>query len=196
MVDPAANPLLPRVLVNRLWKHHFGEGIVKSTDDFGAMGRTPSHPELLDWLAGELDRPRLVDQGDAPADGHVEHLPDGERPARAMPSGSTRRIRFLHRMNVRRLEAEAIRDSLLAVSGRLEPAMYGPSVPVHLTSFMEGRGRPGRSGPARRRRPAKPLPERPAQLPQSDVPGLRRCRCRSRPWAGATCRTSPRRRSR
>ncbi len=70
-------------------------------------------------------------------------------------------------MNVRRLEAEAIRDSLLAVSGRLEPTMYGPSVPVHLTSFMEGRGRPGRSGPARRRRPAQHLPERPAQLPQS-----------------------------
>ncbi len=50
-------------------------------------------------------------------------------------------------MNVRRLEAEAIRDSLLAVSGRLEPSMFGPSVPVHLTAFMEGRGRPGHSGP-------------------------------------------------
>ncbi len=49
-------------------------------------------------------------------------------------------------MNVRRLEAEAIRDSLVSVSGRLEPSMYGPSVPVHLTSFMEGRGRPGQSG--------------------------------------------------
>ena len=54
---------------------------------------------------------------------------------------------FLHRMNVRRLEAEVIRDALLAASGRLVPSMYGKSTPVHLTSFMEGRGRPGQSGP-------------------------------------------------
>jgi len=54
---------------------------------------------------------------------------------------------YLHRMNVRRLEAEAIHDSLLAASGGLSPLLYGPSVPVHLTGFMEGRGRPRRSGP-------------------------------------------------
>ena len=69
----------------------------------------------------------------------------------SVPQGDAERLdptnTFLHRMNVRRLEAEAIRDALLAVSGRLEPTMYGPSVPVHLTSFMEGRGRPGQSGP-------------------------------------------------
>jgi hypothetical protein len=55
--------------------------------------------------------------------------------------------RLLHRMNVRRLEAEAIRDAMLAVSGRLDPALYGPSIPPHLTAFMDGRGRPGASGP-------------------------------------------------
>jgi hypothetical protein len=66
---------------------------------------------------------------------------DGGRAERVDPEN-----RLLHRMPKRRLQAEAIRDAVLAVSGRLDPAMYGPSVPVHLTSFMEGRGRPG-SGP-------------------------------------------------
>ena len=146
MVDPAANPLLPRVLVNRLWKHHFGNGIVRSTDDFGAMGQKPTHPELLDWLAAEL-----VDRGWSIKAIH-----------RLMVTSSTYRMSsirrrelerldpanlYLHRMNVRRLEAEAIRDAILTVSGRLEPVMYGPSVPVHLTGFMDGRGRPARSGP-------------------------------------------------
>ena len=55
LVDPS-NPLLPRVLVNRLWQHHFGEGIVRTPDDFGRMGQPPTHPELLDHLAGELIR--------------------------------------------------------------------------------------------------------------------------------------------
>ena len=146
MVDPAANPLTPRVLVNRLWKHHFGEGIVKTTDDFGAMGRKPSHPELLDWLAAEL-----ISRGWSLKAMHRLMVTSSTYRMASVPQGDAERLDptniFLHRMNVRRLEAEAIRDSLLAVSGRLEPSMYGPSVPVHLTSFMEGRGRPGHSGP-------------------------------------------------
>ena len=146
MVDPAANPLTPRVLVNRLWKHHFGEGIVKTTDDFGAMGRKPSHPELLDWLAAEF-----VGRGWSIKAMHRLMVTSSTYRMVSVPQGDAERLdptnAFLHRMNVRRLEAEAIRDSLLAVSGRLEPSMYGPSVPVHLTSFMEGRGRPGHSGP-------------------------------------------------
>ncbi len=172
MVDPAANPLTPRVLVNRLWKHHFGDGIVKSTDDFGAMGQKPSHPELLDWLAAEF-----VGRGWSIKAMHRLMVTSSTYRMVSVLQGDAERLdptnAFLHRMNVRRLEAEAIRDSLLAVSGRLEPSMYGPSVPVHLTSFMEGRGRPGQLGPARRRRPAKPLSQRQAQFPQSDVSGLR-----------------------
>jgi hypothetical protein len=146
IIDPAVNPLVPRVLVNRLWQHHFGEGIVRSIDDFGAMGQKPSHPALLDWLAC-----KLIESGWSIKAMHrlmltsntyrMSSLPDAR--AEQVDAGNT----LLHRMNVRRLEAESIRDALLAVSGQLEPAMYGPSVAVHLTSYMEGRGRPGQSGP-------------------------------------------------
>ncbi len=146
MVDPAVNPLVPRVLVNRLWKHHFGEGIVKSTDDFGAMGQTPSHPVLLDWLAGAL-----VARGWSQKAMHRLMVTSSTYRMASRPVDAALQVdpanTLLHRMNVRRMEAEAIRDSLLAVSGRLEQIMYGPSVPVHLTSFMEGRGRPDQSGP-------------------------------------------------
>jgi hypothetical protein len=146
MVDAHSNPLLARVLLNRLWKHHFGEGIVKSTDDFGAMGQKPTHPELLDWLASKLiaggwsikAMQRLLVNSSAYRMSSALR-DDGER---LDPSNV-----YLHRMNVRRLEAEAIRDAILSVSGRLVPALYGPGVPVHLTSFMDGRGRPARSGP-------------------------------------------------
>jgi Protein of unknown function (DUF1553)/Protein of unknown function (DUF1549)/Planctomycete cytochrome C len=146
MVDPAFNPLVPRVLVNRLWKHHFGDGIVRSPDDFGAMGQKPSHPELLDWLAGEFVRSgwsikamqRLIVTSSTY---RMSSVPS-EVADRVDPSN-----RFLHRMNVRRLEAESIRDLILAVSGDYNHTMYGPGVRVHLTGFMEGRGRPSQSGP-------------------------------------------------
>jgi hypothetical protein len=143
----SARPLLAQVLVNRVWKHHFGEGIVRTPDDFGVMGRAPTHPELLDDLAAQFiaggwsikalhrlcvlsSTYRMVSSAQ---DSEAERLdPNNER---------------LHRMNVRRLEAEAIRDALLAVSGRLEARLYGPSVPPYLTPFMDGRGRPSASGP-------------------------------------------------
>ncbi len=145
MVDSGADPLLPRVLVNRLWQHHFGEGIVRSTDDFGAMGQRPSHPELLDWLAA-----RLVESGWSLKAMHRLILTSSAFRMSSTPEPASEAIdptnTLLHRMNLRRLEAEAIRDCLLAATGRLEGVMYGPSVPVHLTSYMEGRGRPGRSG--------------------------------------------------
>ncbi len=142
----ANNPLLPRVMVNRLWQHHFGEGIVKTPDDFGVMGERPTHPELLDWLAREFVRQgwslkkmhrlmvlsstyRMASRSDAKSD---ETDPQN---------------RLLHKANIRRLEAECIRDAALAVSGRLNPQLFGPSVMPYLTEFMAGRGRPGQSGP-------------------------------------------------
>ena len=173
MVDPAVDPLLPRVLVNRLWQHHFGEGIVRSTDDFGAMGQTPSHPELLDWLAC-----KLIESGWSIKAMHRLMLTSSTYRMSSVPEAASERIdpanTLLHRMNVRRLEAEAIRDTLLAVSGQLEPTMYGPSVPVHLTSFMDGRGRPARSGPLDGDGRRSIYLERAAEFLEPDAARLRR----------------------
>ncbi|WP_165244471.1 PSD1 and planctomycete cytochrome C domain-containing protein [Paludisphaera soli] len=146
MVDAASNPLLPRVLVNRIWKQHFGEGLVRSTDDFGAMGQAPSHPELLDWLASEFIRRGWSIKA-------VHRLILGSAAYRMSSRSTTEADQadptnaLLHRMNVRRLEAEAVRDALLVVSGRLDSRLGGPSVAPHLSPFMEGRGRPAASGP-------------------------------------------------
>jgi hypothetical protein len=135
-----------RVMVNRLWQHHFGAGIVRSPDDFGFQGERPTHPELLDWLAAELRRRgwslkamhRLMVLSSA----YRMSSRAGERAEKADP-----RNELLHRMPIRRLEAEAIRDTMLALSGRLDRTMYGPGPLPHLTPFMLGRGRPGASGP-------------------------------------------------
>ena len=139
------NPLTARVMVNRLWHHLFGRGIVASTDDFGVLGQRPSNPGLLDHLAGSfmedgwsikraLKRIMLSKtyQQDSGAGGSEEDT-------------DPQNI-FLHRGNLRRLQGEAIRDSMLAISGRLDRKLFGGSVPVHLTEFMTGRGRP-RGGP-------------------------------------------------
>tara|TARA_B100002019_G_scaffold250124_1_gene229847 strand:- start:1228 stop:4452 length:3225 start_codon:yes stop_codon:yes gene_type:complete len=144
------NPLTSRVMVNRIWLHLFGRGIVPTPDDFGPMGQLPSHPELLDWLANDFAqngwsikrtiRSIVLSQTYGQA-------------AQASPQLSPEKISqidpdniMLHRMPVRRLQAEAIRDSLLAVSGRINLHSFGPGVPTHRTAFMTGRGsRP--SGP-------------------------------------------------
>jgi mono/diheme cytochrome c family protein len=145
IADPK-NPLTARVLVNRLWHHHFGRGIVPSVDDFGKMGRTPTHPELLDWLATRFiesgwsikTMQRLI------VTSRAYRMSSQLEPVADQADASNE---LWHRREVRRLEAEAIRDAILAVSGRLDDRIYGPSVAPHLTPFMDGRGRPGRSGP-------------------------------------------------
>jgi hypothetical protein len=141
-----ANPLTARVFVNRVWQHHFGEGIVRSVDNFGVLGERPSHPELLDYLAQQfiqdgwslkkLHRLLLLS-----STYQMSSKADEQTDARDPQN------RLWHRMPIHRLEAEAIRDAILAISGRLEPALYGPSVPPYLTEHMVGRGRPAQSGP-------------------------------------------------
>jgi hypothetical protein len=141
------NPLTARVIVNRVWQHHFGEGLVRTPDDFGNMGQPPTHPELLDWLATEF-----VARGWSLKELHRVLLASSTYQMSSRQAGTlAMRIDpqnlLWHRMNVRRLEAECIRDAVLAVSGSLNNQFYGPGVPPYLTSFMIGRGRPERSGP-------------------------------------------------
>jgi hypothetical protein len=145
MVDPAVDPLLPRVIVNRLWHHLFGQGIVPSVDNFGVLGQPPSHPELLDHLAD-----RFVKEGwSLKRMIRAIVLTDAYRRASRAEAGADKidpTNIYLSHQNLRRLEGEAIRDSMLAISGRLDPKRFGPAVPVSLTNFQEGRGRPA-SGP-------------------------------------------------
>ncbi len=145
LVDPQ-NPLTARVMANRVWHHLFGRGIVASVDNFGALGDAPTHPELLDHLATEFVR---QDWSLKALIRYIVTSQAYQMESAVHPSNGTLdpANRWLHHMPVRRLSAEAIRDSILAVAGTLDSTMYGPSIPVHLTPFMQGRGRPGTDGP-------------------------------------------------
>jgi hypothetical protein len=140
-----SNPLLARVMVNRIWQHHFGEGLVRTVDNFGKSGELPSHPELLDYLAQ-----RFIDQGWSLKSMHrmivlsAAYQMDSVESAAAQAKDPQNRL--LSHMPVRRLDAESIRDAILAVSGSLDPTPYGPSVKVHVSSYQDGRGKPA-SGP-------------------------------------------------
>ena len=118
------HPLVARVIVNRLWQEHFGRGLVATPSDFGRNGDPPSHPELLDWLAR-----RLVRDGWSLKSMHRLLLSSAawRRASRHEPNADPEN-RLWWRMNRRRLDAEAIRDSILYVAGRLNPAGGGPGV--------------------------------------------------------------------
>src|SRR4029077_1788302 len=132
-ITSSENPLFARVMVNRIWQHHFGTGIVSTPDNLGASGAKPSHPELLDYLAAEfvksgwsvkalhrlILRSAVYRQSSAPRDGLDAIDPDD---------------RLLARFPVRRLDAEAVRDAMLHVAGELDPKAGGPYVPSHRTA--------------------------------------------------------------
>ena len=115
-VDRGAGRLLARVLVNRLWQHHFGEGLVRTPNDFGAQGDLPTHPELLDWLATEL-----IARGWKLKAMHKLIVTSGA---------------YLQVRRPVRLEAEALRDAILSVSGCLNAEMYGPGVKVPIPAEL------------------------------------------------------------
>ncbi len=124
-VDSGAGRLAARVIVNRIWQHHFGKGIVATPNDFGTQGGRPSHPELLDWLAA-----RLIENGWSLKPIHrlivtsaVYMQDDRYDDVRA---AIDRENSLLWRRTPRRLDAEPIRDAMLAAAGRLEERMYGP----------------------------------------------------------------------
>ncbi len=135
------NPLTARVIVNRLWQHHFGVGLVSTPNDFGKNGARPTHPELLDWLASELVRPEVRSVDGSPArPWSLKHLHRLILTSATWRQASTPRpealkvdasSRLLWRFPPRRLEAEGIRDSILAVSGNLDRTPGGPSFYLH-----------------------------------------------------------------
>jgi hypothetical protein len=127
------HPLTARVMVNRIWMHHFGEGIVSTPEDFGAMGMPPSHPELLDWLAIEF-----VERGWSIKQMHRLMMNSGawrqqsavDQHAHAKAQSVDPDNRLLWRQRLRRLEAEAVRDAVLRVTGLLDMSQFGSPVPV------------------------------------------------------------------
>jgi hypothetical protein len=138
IADPA-NPLTARVMVNRIWQYHFGDGLTSTSSDLGANGARPSHPQLLDWLASEFMRPEVQFPSTAEAERgtpwSIKHLQrlivlsatyrqssDSRRDGMAVDASS----RVLWRFPPRRLEAEPIRDMILAVSGKLDLKAGGP----------------------------------------------------------------------
>ena len=153
-----SNPLTARVMVNRIWQQHFGEGIVSTPDDFGTMGSGPSHPELLDYLAAhfmehgwsvkQMHRLILTSQTWQQGSG------DNPRFAQIDPFN-----RLLWRQNLRRLEFEPVRDTLLAIGGKLDTNLYGKPVPLAMAKgrnfraalVLEPSGRPVNIGYTTRR---------------------------------------------
>jgi hypothetical protein len=147
------NPLTARVMVNRIWHHHFGRGIVASLNNFGAMGDKPTHPELLDWLACEF-----VARGWSIKQMHrLIMTSQAYQMSSQFENGSNSKIdpenRLVWKFRIQRMDAETLRDSILAVSGQLNRTIGGPPVfpkvdNTVLTSMKNGIWREEPDGPA------------------------------------------------
>ena len=144
MTSPS-NPLPARVMVNRIWQHHFGRGLVRSPNNFGLQGDAPTHPELLDWLASEfvaqgwrmkpLHRLMMTSQ--------AYQMSSRSRPSalKADPAND-----LIWRFDMRRLTAEEIRDSILAINGSLNLKMFGPGIYVDIPKeVLAGQSMPGKN---------------------------------------------------
>ena len=135
------HPLTARVIVNRVWRWHFGQGLVSSTDNFGILGAKPSHPELLDWLARNFiesgwsikDLHRLIMKSAAYQQASsVEYSASNKVDPRIVDPEN----RLLWHANIQRLEAEEIRDAMLFTSGWLDPEIGGKTIPLHDHEFV------------------------------------------------------------
>jgi hypothetical protein len=145
-INAVTNPLTNRVIVNRIWHHLMGRGIVPTTDDFGVLGQRPTNPELLDYLATQFL-----------ADGRsikrmirtivLSRAYQVSSQAQPMALEADPKNELWHYRPPKRLEGEAIRDSILMLSGQINLSSFGEPVPIHLTGFMDGRGRPAKGGP-------------------------------------------------
>ena len=137
------NPLTSRVMANRIWQHHFGRGIVRSPNNFGQNGLPPTHPELLDWLAGQL-----IDHGWRLKAMHRTIMLSNtyQMSSQGNPQALERDPAndLFWRFDLRRLSAEEIRDAVLAINGRLNPQMYGPGFYEEISAeVLAGQSRPG-----------------------------------------------------
>ena len=138
------NPLTARVLANRVWQHHFGRGLVKTTSDFGRAGTPPTHPKLLDWLAAEF-----IENGWSIKKLHQTIMLSQTYQISSRAENAKANVidpgnDLLWRQNLRRLEAEALRDTILTISGRLNPKMGGRGFFPRLSGeVLAGQSRPG-----------------------------------------------------
>ncbi|MBI3209374.1 MAG: DUF1553 domain-containing protein [Candidatus Solibacter usitatus] len=183
------NPLFARVMVNRIWQHHFGEGIVATPSNFGKTGDAPTHPELLDWLAGEF-----IKEGWSMKAMHRLMMKSNAYRMASDDTASNKTIdpdnKYLWRMPRQRLEGEAIRDAILSVAGTLDAKSGGPGVHPYIDPVLwqgsSGRTWPGKpdSDTSTWRRSVYVFSKRSIPLPMLDVfdkpDGVQSCARRNR----------------